>query len=407
MAKELFESCANYCEHLAGLSGASWSILDLRDEPAIIDRGCSDSFCSGCMHEKRNELRTHSYGINEAYRWGGKYIYYCPLGLVFVASSLSDKSGKLLGGLVLGPMVMGILQDFLQEFAYTAMRPELSKLPVLDTRQVRHLSEILSAVTVAIAGNPHSKLGQIAREQERLMNTIYSVRREYGNGNSYRYPIETESSLCAMMASGDKDGAQQLLEELLGHIFFYSAFDLDEIKARSLELIAVLSRAAIEAGANMSEILRFSTSSIQGIEKFDGIDQIGIWLKGIVQHFISSTFEYVKIKHSDIVYKVMEFTKNNYADKLSLDELARHVFLSKSYLSTVFKEETGIGISVYINKVRIEKSNALLSGTRLSISQIAQLCGFEDQSYFSRVFKKQTGISPKKYRDSLAGISRQ
>jgi len=399
MLKELFQSCANYCEHLAGLSGACCVTLDLRDEPDILDRGIPNSFCSGCLYEKRNELRTHSYGVNEAYRWGGKYIYYCPVGLVFIASSLSDSRGKLLGGIVVGPIIMGVLQDILQEFPYPHMRPQLTSLPVLNTRQVHNLEEILSAVTAAIAGGPHSKLSGIAREQERLLNAIYDVRREYG-GNGYRYPIETESRLCGMIAGGDREGAQELLDELLGHIFYYSVFDLDRIKARTLELIAVLSRASINAGADMSEIFRFSTSFIQGIEKFNTTDEISIWLKGALQRFISSTFDYVRIKHSDIVYKVMEYTRSNYSNKLSLDDLARHVFLSKSYLSTVFKGETGMGISAYINKVRIDKSNALLTGTRLSISEIAQMCGFEDQSYFTRVYKRQTGMSPKKYRDS-------
>ncbi len=406
MSEELFQSCGNYCEHLSGLSGACCVTLDLRDEPAILERGMPNSFCSGCLYEKRSELRTHSYGVNEAYRWGGKYIYYCPVGLVFIASSLSDSRGKLLGGIVIGPMIMGVLQDIVQEFPYPDMRPQLAGLPVLDTRQVHHLEEILSAVTAAIAGGPHSKLGEIAREQERLMNAIYDVRREYG-GNGYRYPIETESRLCGMIAGGDKEGAQKLLDELLGHIFYYSAFDLDQIKARTLELIAVLSRAAIDAGADMSEIFRFSTSFIQGIGRFNSIDEISIWLKGAMQRFIASTFDYVRIRHSDIVYKVMEYTRSNYSNKLSLDDLARHVFLSRSYLSTVFKGETGMGISAYINKVRIDKSNALLAGTRLSISEIAQMCGFEDQSYFTRVYRKQTGMSPKKYRDSLPHKSKK
>jgi two-component system response regulator YesN len=398
---EIFAVCADYCENIIGLTGAHAAVLDLRDEPAILDFGVRNKFCSGCLYEKRDELRTHSYGVNEAYRWAGKYIYYCPLGLVFVASPISFNSGKLSGGIVLGPLIMGSLQDTVQEFAYPSMNPALSELPVLNTAQVRHLSGILSAVTVAISGNPHSVLNNVAREQERLMNAIYDARKEYGNNsNGFKYPIETESRLCAMIVSGDKAGSQKLLNELLGHIFFYSSFDMDEIKARTLELIVVLSRAAISAGADTGEIFRFSTSSIRSMEKFDNIDQISLWLSSILHRFLSSTFDYVKIKHHDVVYKVMEFIKDNYIKKVSLDELAQQVFLSKSYLSSIFKEEMNINISVYINKVRVERSKSYLSDTALSISEIAQQCGFEDQSYFTKVFKKQMGISPKKYRDS-------
>jgi len=402
MRKELLESCASNCKHFSGLTDAHTIVLDLSNDPAIINFGFSNDFCSGCLYEKRDELRTHSYGVSEAYRWGGKYIYYCPLGFVFVTSSLSDINGRLLGGIVIGPIIMGNLQDTLEELAYPSMHAALSELPVLDTSQVRHLSEILSIVTSAIAGSPHSELGKVVREQERLLNTIYDVRKEYDNkDNGHQYPIEIESKLCALIVNGDQEGSQKLLNELLGHIFFYSVFDLDEIKARTLELIAVLSRAAINAGANTGETFRFSTSVIRGIERFDNINQISLWLSGILHRFVSSTFDYIKIKHSDAVYKVMEHIKNNYTEKLSLDELGQLVFLSNSYLSSIFKKETGTSISVYITKVRVGKSKAYLSGTGLSISEIAQMCGFGDQSYFTRVFKKQTGISPKKYRDSL------
>ncbi len=101
---------------------------------------------------------------------------------------------------------------------------------------------------------------------------------------------------------------------------------------------------------------------------------------------------------SDIVYKIKEYISLNYRHKFTLDDIARHVFLSRSYLSGIFKAETGKTLSYYINEVRIEKSKALLCETLLSLLDIALLCGFEDQSYFSKVFKAIEGVAPKDYR---------
>ena len=83
-----------------------------------------------------------------------------------------------------------------------------------------------------------------------------------------------------------------------------------------------------------------------------------------------------------------------------MDGIARHVNFSKTYLSRIFKEETGENISSYINKVRIDRAKLLLADQNISLVDVAALTGFEDQSYFTKVFKAITGQSPKKYRES-------
>ena len=149
----------------------------------------------------------------------------------------------------------------------------------------------------------------------------------------------------------------------------------------------------------------FNTNYISEIEKFDSLEDLSIWLSGIMHRFINYSFDFTQIKHSDIVYKVMEYVKNNYASKITLDDVAKHVYLSRSYLSSVFKEETGYSLFNYINRVRVEKSKLYLLDNSISLVDVAAMCGFEDQSYFTKVFKKATGVSPKKYRDSRGNIA--
>ena len=112
----------------------------------------------------------------------------------------------------------------------------------------------------------------------------------------------------------------------------------------------------------------------------------------------------VRIKHSDVVFKVAEYVKSRIAEKITLDEIAEYVSLSKSYLSRIFKEETGESLSVYINKIRIEKAKLMLLDNDCALVDVASLCGFEDQSYFTKVFKRLVGVSPKRYRESRGNI---
>ena len=167
-----------------------------------------------------------------------------------------------------------------------------------------------------------------------------------------------------------------------------------------MELVVLLSRATIDAGADIREIFLFNTNYIHEIEQFTSLEELSVWLTGIMHRFINYSFDFAQVKHSDVVYKVMDYVKANYAQKITLDDIARHVFLSRSYLSSIFKEETGDSLFAYINKVRISKSKMLLLDSAVNLVDVAGLCGFDDQSYFTKVFKKATGISPKKYRDT-------
>ena len=148
----------------------------------------------------------------------------------------------------------------------------------------------------------------------------------------------------------------------------------------------------------------FNTNYIHEIETFTSLEDLSVWLTGIMHRFVNYSFDFTQVKHSDVVYKVMEYVKANFAKKISLDDIARHVYLSRSYLSSIFKEETGQSLFSYINQVRIEKSKLYLLDNAVGLVDVAALCGFEDQSYFTKVFKKATGVSPKKYRDSRGNV---
>jgi len=189
-----------------------------------------------------------------------------------------------------------------------------------------------------------------------------------------------------------------MINEMLAHIYVYSNFDIGAIKARLLELLVILSRATIEAGAGPAETFRLSENFFVQVEQNVDADQLAFWISDIVRRFILQAFDLAQVKHSDVVFKITNYIKKNCAEKLTLDSLAKEVYLSKSYLSSVFKQETGMSLTAYITKVRIEKSKRLLLEENIGLAIIASQCGFKDQSYFTKVFKKETGMSPKRYR---------
>lgn len=100
------------------------------------------------------------------------------------------------------------------------------------------------------------------------------------------------------------------------------------------------------------------------------------------------------------IIKIKEYINEHYSEKITLEEVAKVVFLNESYLSVFFKERTGMFFSDYILNVRIEKGKEMLKKSNLMVCEIAEKAGFSDYRYFCKVFKKEVNMSPLEYRNS-------
>lgn len=359
------------------------------------------SFCRTCTHPKCDGINVFLYGCGEAYRYDGVYIFHCPMSLVLVAASISNEKGEFEGGIVAGPMCAGVMEDVIQELPYPDMEPIVSKMNIMDPERVHSISQIMMTVTAELSGVSHGMSGKYNYSQEQFLNTIYAEKmKSIDSEEYYAYPIASERKLRTAVRNRDKEGSQILLNQLLAHIYVSNNSDIKLIKPRIMELVVVISRAAIDAGADANEIFLLNQNFMGHIEGFKTIEELSAWISTMLQRFISYTFDFADIKHADVVYKTIEYIKQNYSKKLTLEEIAEATYLSKTYLSSIFKKETGHSISSYINMVRVDKSKNLLLEDNMSIIEIANVCGFEDQSYYTKVFKSLIGITPKKYREN-------
>ena len=94
------------------------------------------------------------------------------------------------------------------------------------------------------------------------------------------------------------------------------------------------------------------------------------------------------------------------AGDLSLSAHAKALNVSPGYLSTLFKKETGVTLTEFVTRRRMEHAAALLRETKLPVSLIAQRCGIGDDNYFIRLFHRYTGFTPKQFRKELPGALR-
>jgi len=103
-------------------------------------------------------------------------------------------------------------------------------------------------------------------------------------------------------------------------------------------------------------------------------------------------------KLKELIGIAINFIHTNFERDISLGDIAKFVFLSPSYFTRAFKEETGMSPINYVLKVRIERAKELLTDTGFKISDIALSVGFSNQQRFNEMFKKFTHLTPLQYR---------
>lgn len=96
---------------------------------------------------------------------------------------------------------------------------------------------------------------------------------------------------------------------------------------------------------------------------------------------------------------IKQYIYENYNKELSVNDLAEKVYMAPSYLSYIFKIETGQNLSKFIKAYRMEKAKEMLETTHKKVVTISNEVGYENVSYFCQSFREYFGISPQKFRD--------
>lgn len=386
-------------------------------------------FCKLVQNSSEGQKRcfkSFSNGMLKSAEYGFPYISRCHTGIIeWTAPFLYE--GELLGSFISGGVLMRKPDpSFLKEIKKvnkslgleeSQLEEILKRTKIVSEKKVKAAADILHIMANYLTKMEltDTRLRQEKYiQQARISEEIQKIKRkelallgkEEKNENSFisvssLYPLETERELLRRVRLGDKEGAKEVLNEILGKILFKNAGQMELIRARILELAVVLSRAAVEGTADLEMILGLNFEYIQELGKIKSIEELCIWVVKVLDRFTESVYENRNIKNVDIIRKTREFIRANYKKKIKLIDISKAIYLSPYYLSHIFKKETGSTLLEYLTKVRIEEAKYLLENTQWNTTQIAFEVGCSDQSYFCKVFKKSEAISPFDYRKRM------
>ncbi|MCK8817846.1 PocR ligand-binding domain-containing protein [Natroniella sulfidigena] len=379
--------------------------------------GDESSFCElihQCEEGERNCKRSYLDGGLQAEKLGEAYIYSCPYGLVNWAVPILENN-KMKYFLTGGPVLIYQVNDLLLknlveenqflEAKIDEIETKLKELNNVDTVRVRHLAEMLMRLAKGLMVNDTAELRKRRELNEinaKIAETVHSLKQDNA-GNEILYPFEKENELISKVKLGDKEGAREILNEILGFIYFQTGSKFEMVKSKAIELMVILARASIEIGADLEVIFGLEYIYLENINQVEDINELSGSLAKVLDRFIEATFVLKNVKNKDIIRRAMRYIRDNYDQDINLDQVSSEVGLSAAYFSKLFKEELEITYTDYLNRVRIEEGKKLLE-KEYSLADVAQMSGFNDQSYFSKVFKKFEGVSPGRWR---CGVSKR
>ncbi len=173
---------------------------------------------------------------------------------------------------------------------------------------------------------------------------------------------------------------------------------------RNTKNFLIILNTLLRKGAEQGKVHPFHIDVVSSdfalkIEATQSVEECGELLKYMVKKYCRLVNKHSQRNYSLLIQKVITQIESDIASDLSLNNLARIFEVNPSYLSSLFKKETGSTLTEYVNKQRIERAKELLASTNMQIQNIAQRCGMLDVNYFTKTFKKYTDLTPKKYRE--------
>lgn len=178
-----------------------------------------------------------------------------------------------------------------------------------------------------------------------------------------------------------------------------SAEPIRNIRYHLIVTAALITRFCIESGMNSETAYSLSDLYIQRADQCTSAEQLVAVHKEMYIDFTSRMKLVRKTRiFSKHVVLCMDYIQNHLQQTLTVAQLAQHAGLNESYLSKLFKAETGESVSGYIRKKKIDAAKDMLKFLEFSSLSIGSYLAFSSQSHFIQVFKKHTGITPEEYR---------
>lgn len=199
-------------------------------------------------------------------------------------------------------------------------------------------------------------------------------------------------------------GQWEQLEAKLEHIFHELENKWGDSHEHILEAYYMIASALLysihKSKLWAADILGEDFERLSGGVPFHTVEQLRNWTKRVLEKYKQQMHIEIADSRSNIVKQVQQYVSEHLSEA-TLQNIADHVYLNPSYLSKIYKMETGEGISDYLYRMKMDRAAHLLRTTNEKVYEIAASLGYVKTSYFIKLFKDKYGMTPQEYRERL------
>lgn len=215
---------------------------------------------------------------------------------------------------------------------------------------------------------------------------------------------EGERELLNAVTHGLHHQAQMIIGNWRADMMERRAADpIRDLRNYAIVLNTLLRKAVEQGNVHPLHIDRLSSAMGKKIEQIHSYENGMELLQSMVHKYCLLVRNHSMKHYSKLVQHVILRIENDLTADLSLKAHAQQFNVNASYLSALFKKETGSTLTDYVNHARMDHAIFLLNATDMQIQTIAQYCGIPDVNYFTKLFKRSVGKTPKEYRQETRG----
>ena len=208
------------------------------------------------------------------------------------------------------------------------------------------------------------------------------------------------------VANGDLDGLSDLLNNMAESNYReYASPSFAEMKISTFGSVFATEAIALKSGIPASDCERIKQYYLQRINNATDREDLRKMSVNALYEFTKSVKDYLSQKTSNpTINRAINYIKSNISTKMLADDIAQALHINPHYLFTKFKQETGMTLTEFINREKVQRACYYLTFTDKSLIDISVFLSFSSQSYFQTVFKKIMGQTPNEYRKNFTYV---
>jgi two-component system response regulator YesN len=307
---------------------------------------------------------------------------------------------------------VNILSDFIQGIVVLNSDPSVDILYACEQIKALIIHKLGCDVCIGI-GNACDDFKSIAGSYKEACDAL-NYRVVYGknqvicfnditiNNSNPDYRSDEIGELGFYVKAGFGENASEIIEKIFDGLIAAKSIHIDQIRVISVNIVTAVLNSISELGMGFEDIFSSKSLPYSYVLKIETIPEMKDYLKRLAASVTKAVNSARARKSNRVLGEIIDYIGTHISDPgLSLSGVAKAFYLNSSYLSRVFKQETGQTFVEHLTKTRIEKALELLNETDLKAYEIGDRIGIPDPNYFGKCFKKCTGMSVNDYKKTL------